>query len=121
MVCPPGLPAEAPAPVLTSQADFDATLAYNRRLWADCRALTGPVFDHADTGSVNCDRAIARGLCFRPLAATVRDTLDWCRTQGQSLKAMPGAGITAGRCRPNRSVAMTPASVIPYMLPRRTP
>jgi pimeloyl-ACP methyl ester carboxylesterase len=51
VVCSPDLLAQAPPPVLTSQADFDATLAYNRRLWADCRARTGPVFDHADTAS----------------------------------------------------------------------
>jgi pimeloyl-ACP methyl ester carboxylesterase len=50
MVCSPGLLADAPSPVLTSQADFDATVAYNRALWADCRANT-PVFDHADTVS----------------------------------------------------------------------
>ncbi len=51
VVCSPDLVAAAPPPVLTSQADFDATVAYNRELWADCRARTGPVFDHADTGS----------------------------------------------------------------------
>jgi pimeloyl-ACP methyl ester carboxylesterase len=51
VVCSPELLAQAPAPVLKSQADFDATVAYNRRLWADCRARTGPVFDHADTAS----------------------------------------------------------------------
>ena len=51
IVCSPDLVAQAPAPVLTSQADFDATTAYNRKLRADCRARTGPIFDHADTGS----------------------------------------------------------------------
>jgi pimeloyl-ACP methyl ester carboxylesterase len=47
--CDPGLVAAAPAPVLGSKADFDARLAYNRRLWADCRQRTGPLWDHADT------------------------------------------------------------------------
>jgi pimeloyl-ACP methyl ester carboxylesterase len=47
-VCPPGLPAEAPSPVLTSQADFDRTVAYNRKLWSEC---TSPVLEHADTAS----------------------------------------------------------------------
>ncbi|WP_372441610.1 alpha/beta fold hydrolase [Plantactinospora mayteni] len=54
--CSTDLLAQRPAPVLTSQADFDATVAYNRRLWADCRARTGPVFAHADT------RGMARDL-----------------------------------------------------------
>jgi len=50
VVCPSDRPA-APSPVLTSQADFEATVEYNRELWADCRQNTGPIFDHADTAS----------------------------------------------------------------------
>ncbi|WP_405982343.1 alpha/beta fold hydrolase [Streptomyces sp. NBC_00158] len=50
VTCSGDLLAERPSPELKTQADFDATLAYNRRLRADCRALTGPVFDHLDTG-----------------------------------------------------------------------
>jgi len=34
--CDPALVAAAPDPVLRSQADFDATVAYNRKLWRDC-------------------------------------------------------------------------------------
>lgn len=49
VVCSPELLAQRPATILGSQADFDATIAYNRRLWTDCREHTGPVFDHADT------------------------------------------------------------------------
>jgi pimeloyl-ACP methyl ester carboxylesterase len=51
VLCSARLLAAEPAPVLTSQADFEARLAYNGRLRADCRARTGPLFDHADTGS----------------------------------------------------------------------
>lgn len=49
VTCSGDLLAERPSPELRSQADFDATMAYNRRLRADCRARTGPVFDHLDT------------------------------------------------------------------------
>ncbi|MGC9497692.1 alpha/beta hydrolase [Streptomyces sp. WG7] len=49
VTCSSDLLARRPSPVLASQADFDATLAYNKRLRADCRARTGPVFDHLDT------------------------------------------------------------------------
>jgi pimeloyl-ACP methyl ester carboxylesterase len=38
--------------VLTSQADFDRALAFNRQLSADCRRNTGPLMDHVDTLSV---------------------------------------------------------------------
>ncbi|MFE5243921.1 MULTISPECIES: alpha/beta hydrolase [unclassified Streptomyces] len=49
VTCSGALLAERPSPELRSQADFDATMAYNRRLRADCRDRTGPVFDHLDT------------------------------------------------------------------------
>ena len=31
----------------------------------------------------NADKAIAKGLTFRPLAVTAKDTLDWHRTRPQ--------------------------------------
>jgi pimeloyl-ACP methyl ester carboxylesterase len=37
-----------PPKVLTSQADFDATLEYNRKLWDGCEKLTGDLWNHAD-------------------------------------------------------------------------
>ncbi|MEU9608861.1 alpha/beta fold hydrolase [Streptomyces sp. NPDC048057] len=49
ITCSRDLLAARPSPELKSQADFDATTAYNSRLRADCRARTGPVFDHLDS------------------------------------------------------------------------
>ena len=49
VMCSAAVLADEPAPVLTDQAAFEARVAYNRRLRADCRARTGPVFDHVDT------------------------------------------------------------------------
>ena len=51
VLCSESLLAQEPPPVLTSQADFTARVAYNGRLRADCRAHTGPLFDHLDTES----------------------------------------------------------------------
>lgn len=48
--CSGDLLGRRPSADLAGQADFDATLAYNKRLRADCRARTGPVFDHLDSG-----------------------------------------------------------------------
>lgn len=47
--CSAALLAKQPDPLLKSQADFDRTVGYNRELAADCRANTGPVYDHIDT------------------------------------------------------------------------
>ncbi|MEV7005543.1 alpha/beta hydrolase [Streptosporangium sp. NPDC051022] len=55
VVCSTDLMAQAPDPLLKSQADFDRRLAYNERLRADCRARTGPLFDHVDSLSTAAD------------------------------------------------------------------
>jgi pimeloyl-ACP methyl ester carboxylesterase len=47
--CSAALLAQQPSPVITSQAEFDKTLSYNRKLSTDCRANTGPLYDHVDT------------------------------------------------------------------------
>ncbi|MEV8633070.1 alpha/beta hydrolase [Streptosporangium sp. NPDC051023] len=55
VVCSTDLMAQAPDPIMKSQADFDKMLAYNERLRADCRARTGPLFDHVDSLSTAAD------------------------------------------------------------------
>jgi pimeloyl-ACP methyl ester carboxylesterase len=52
VLCSLDLLLQAPRPVLTSQADYDRLVAYNRRLWQDCRRHTGPLINHVDTLSV---------------------------------------------------------------------
>ncbi|GAA3185564.1 alpha/beta hydrolase [Nonomuraea roseoviolacea] len=52
VVCSADLLRRAPEPIMRSRADFDARLAYNQRLRQDCRARTGPLYDHVDTLSV---------------------------------------------------------------------
>ncbi|GAA3084278.1 alpha/beta hydrolase [Streptosporangium carneum] len=55
VVCSTDLMTQAPDPIMRSQADFDRRLAYNERLRADCRARTGPLFDHVDSLSTVAD------------------------------------------------------------------
>lgn len=47
--CSTDLIDQAPFPVPATRADFTALLAYNAKLAANCRADTGPLFDHVDT------------------------------------------------------------------------
>ncbi|WP_406050364.1 alpha/beta hydrolase [Kribbella sp. NBC_00889] len=49
VLCSAALLARQPSPLMKSQADFDATVRYNRTLAADCRKHTGPLYDHIDT------------------------------------------------------------------------
>ncbi|MBN6056992.1 alpha/beta fold hydrolase, partial [Nonomuraea sp. RK-328] len=52
VVCSADLLRRAPEPIMRSRADFDARLTYNERLRQDCRARTGPLYDHVSTLSV---------------------------------------------------------------------
>jgi 2'-hydroxyisoflavone reductase len=47
--------------------------------------------------TMNINKAVSRGLTFRPLSDTVRDTLDWFRKQPTSRQLNMRAGITAER------------------------
>jgi len=47
--CSAALLAAQPSPIVKSSAEFRATVRYNKQLAADCRAHTGPVYDHIDT------------------------------------------------------------------------
>ncbi|MFI7638469.1 alpha/beta hydrolase [Nonomuraea sp. NPDC049400] len=55
VVCSTDLLMQAPDPIFKNQADFDRALDYNARLRADCRARTGPLFDHVDSLSTAAD------------------------------------------------------------------
>jgi pimeloyl-ACP methyl ester carboxylesterase len=52
ILCSLELLEQSPSPVLTSQADFDRMVRYNRMLSEDCRRHSGPLIDHVDTLSV---------------------------------------------------------------------
>ncbi|MFF1815765.1 alpha/beta fold hydrolase [Kribbella sp. NPDC058245] len=61
--CTASLYAAMPSPLVPDQAGFDALIDYNRRLAADCRAHTGPLYDHVDTWQTVRDvDAIRRAL-----------------------------------------------------------
>ncbi|GII97587.1 alpha/beta hydrolase [Sinosporangium siamense] len=51
VLCSRDVIAREPHPIPRNQADFDALVAYNKERRADCRARTGPMFDHVDTGN----------------------------------------------------------------------
>ena len=46
---------------------------------------------------VSVERAVAAGLTFRPLAETVRDTLDWDRQRPAAERTKRGAGMSRAR------------------------
>lgn len=62
--------------------------------WSDM-----PVWTGRDSGlaRTSIDKALAKGLTFRPLADTVRDTLAWFKSQSQDRQSAMKAGLTSDR------------------------
>jgi 2'-hydroxyisoflavone reductase len=58
-----------------------------------------PVWTGKESGlaRTNISRALAKGLTFRPLADTARDTLDWFKSLPQDRQSKLRAGLTPER------------------------
>jgi 2'-hydroxyisoflavone reductase len=76
-------------------ADF---LAANRvRQWTDMPVWIPPIGQSAGFTRRSIQRAVAKGLTFRPLATTVSDTLAFYDTQTEERKAQLRAGLAEAR------------------------
>ena len=62
--------------------------------WSDMPVWAG---DELGLSRTNISRALAKGLTFRPLADTARDTLAWFKAQTPERQAKLKSGITAER------------------------
>ncbi|WP_329104637.1 alpha/beta fold hydrolase [Micromonospora sp. NBC_01699] len=67
--CSGALLAERPFAVPANQSEYRALVAYNHRLYDDCKANTGPLFDHVDSVNVAHDMdAIRAALGVRQIS-----------------------------------------------------
>jgi 2'-hydroxyisoflavone reductase len=67
--------------------------AHGVRGWSELPVWLPPVGRTAGFSRVDCRKAWAAGLTFRPLADTARDTLDWYHEQTSERQATLRAGI----------------------------
>jgi 2'-hydroxyisoflavone reductase len=86
--------------VSNSQASFKWAsvefLAKNKvEAWSDLPVWVPDTAEDAGFSRVSISKALAAGLTFRPLADTVRDTLDWAKTRPADYQWR--AGLTAER------------------------
>jgi 2'-hydroxyisoflavone reductase len=65
--------------------------------WSDMPVWIPPRGEEAGAAQISNQRAVAKGLTFRPLAGTARDTLAWFKSQPAERQAKLRAGITAER------------------------
>jgi 2'-hydroxyisoflavone reductase len=66
----------------------------NVEAWSDMPVWAGDELGMARTSN---SRAIAKGLTFRPLSETARDTLAWFKQQTPERQAQMKAGLTPAR------------------------
>ena len=65
--------------------------------WSDMPTWLPPTGEDAGGNRVSNARAVAKGLTFRPLKTTVKDTLDWWKKQPPERQAKLRAGISSER------------------------
>jgi 2'-hydroxyisoflavone reductase len=65
--------------------------------WSDLPVWTSPEGTDAGGGLVKNARAVAKGLTFRPIKATAKDTLDWWKTLPKERAARLKSGLSEER------------------------
>jgi len=65
--------------------------------WSDMPVWIPPRGEEAGGARISIQRALAKGLTFRPLADTARDTLAWFKSQPSERQAKLKAGLTPER------------------------
>jgi len=78
-------------------ADADFLASQSVRGWSDMPTWVPMRADNQGWGRVSISRALAKGLTFRPLAETTRDTLEWVNTWPAERKATLRAGLKPER------------------------
>ena len=84
--------------VTTSDAQFtwvpaDFLREKQVRQWSDMPVWVNPVGGSAAFAKVNCQKAYAAGLTFRPLADTAKDTLEWYHKRPAAEQEKARAGL----------------------------
>ncbi len=77
--------------------DADFLAEHDVRPWMDMTVWVPPRVGFEGFARVECGRAIAEGLTFRPLAETARDTLEWFQTLPEERRSRTRAGLPAER------------------------
>src|SRR5664279_5447224 len=65
--------------------------------WSDMPVWVPPRGEEGGMGRISIQRALAKGLNFRPLADTARDTLGWFKSQSAERQAKLKAGLSPER------------------------
>ena len=73
--------------------DADFLAKHEVQPWGHMTAWIPPRDGYEGFGSIDCSKAIAAGLTFRPLADTVEDTMEYWNNLPEERRAKPRAGL----------------------------
>src|SRR5215213_2853295 len=92
-----GIKAVTTADARFTWVEADFLEAQKVRPWGDMPVWIPPRGEGVGFARINIKRALDKGLTFRPLADTARDTLAWYKTLPAERRAKMGAGLTPQR------------------------
>ncbi len=92
-----GIRAVTSADVWFTWVGADFLAEHEVRAWADMPTWIPPRDGAEGFSRVDCAKAIGKGLTFRPLAETAKDTLDWFKTLPEERQTNLRAGIEPDR------------------------
>ncbi|HUF25957.1 MAG TPA: NAD-dependent epimerase/dehydratase family protein [Gemmatimonadaceae bacterium] len=104
-----GMRAVTSTDVKFTWVDADFLAQHQVRPWQDMPVWVPPRGGSAGFSRVSIARAREKGLTFRPLAVTVRDTLDWHATRPEAARARLATSPTAPGLRPEREAEVLAA------------
>jgi 2'-hydroxyisoflavone reductase len=90
-----GIRAVTRTPLSFCWVDAEFLAAHEVYAWQHMTTWVPPSEGYEGFSRVDCSRAIASGLRFRPLAETARDTLDWWNSLPEERRSAPRAGLPA--------------------------
>ncbi|HEX4459234.1 MAG TPA: NAD-dependent epimerase/dehydratase family protein [Polyangia bacterium] len=97
--CKAGCKQAARSDAKLTWVDVDFLDQQNVHGWTDLPVWLSPRGDETYLGRISRARAVAKGLTFRSVADTARDTLAWWQTLPEARRAKQKAGLSAERER----------------------
>jgi 2'-hydroxyisoflavone reductase len=92
-----GMQSATGADVTFTWVDAEFLAQHEVAPWMHMTVWIPPNEGYEGFSKVDCSRALAQGLTFRPLAETVRDTLVWWNALPEERRSKPRAGLPAER------------------------
>lgn len=92
-----GIGKAIPSDANLTWVDADFLRSQNVRAWSDMPVWIPPVGGTAGFAKINIQKALAKGLTFRPVPDTAKATLDWFKTQPAERQAKLRSGLTPER------------------------